>query len=116
MNKYKIVLVCLIASLTLDSCTKAVTFCGAADPANDISWIKSYIEANTGSKIRIYKITYKATDGFLLESCQNQDCSNYIGSFRNCSNQTICTFGGVVGNSCPDFWYQTTYYQLLYSN
>ena len=124
MSKAKLISICLLLTALMGSCTKEGAICGTNDPANDIGWVKNYIQTHANSRIRIYKVRYKGEYGILLESCldqQNPFCDVYIGSFNNCSNQTIYDFGGYnsagfIGTDYLSFWNQVSYYYLIYAN
>lgn len=99
----------------LSSCKKQQNYCGVSDPVHDIAWLHTY--TTTNDSIDVYSITYNGTDGFLLNDRNTPCCDQFTGYFKDCSGNTICTWGGIAGgSSCPNFDQTATNKQLIFSN
>ncbi|MFZ5942436.1 MAG: DUF6970 domain-containing protein [Bacteroidota bacterium] len=93
-------------------------FCGVSDPLKNINWLHEiYLFAERNNvKSRITKVIYKDEEGFIIETFIDQPADNMV-TFRNCSNEIICEWGGIGGIiSCPDFQDYVTFSEILWTN
>ena len=120
--KCHLVLFALSGALLINSsCKKANPNAACvSDPLNNLSWLKSRIQTsnnNNGVKFKVYTATYKSIDGFLIEDSIPPGAADMVtGTFVDCSDNNICTFGGFTGGNCQDFSTQSSKVTLIYSN
>lgn len=107
----------LLVSVCFYSCKKPVTYCGAEKPMDDINWLKKEASAYA-TPLKIYELDYNGQNGFYFVLCFDSACSNSVQKqmwYKSCSNELICSWGGVVPSSCFDFNEKTTFLKLIYS-
>jgi hypothetical protein len=106
-------LLALIVFLFISGCKKVDKYCNVKEPLNDLAWLKTIMQDTAVYKVS--ETTYKSKEGFLITACFNPDCSSTASVYKDCYGQIICSFGGGVGTTCPDFSSQITFKQEIYS-
>jgi hypothetical protein len=95
----------IVISFVTIGCDKPKTpdsTCNVDNPLTDLPWLKTKIEELTllyqdnPLSVAIYQCTYSNGQTGFLEERGN------IAFFYNCKGETLCTMGGVVGETCPE--------------
>lgn len=117
MKKTLFLIIALLLSVVFYSCKKPVTYCGAEDPMNEIDWLKQEANSYT-TPLKIYELDYNGQQGFYFVLCLDSACNNSTQKlmwYKSCTNNLICSWGGIVPPNCSDFDEKTTFLKLIYS-
>lgn len=100
------------------ACSDKDEYCNnVSNPVKEIPWLYELVEANKSKSVEvdIYAYEYKGETVFVVNECNG--CADVITVAKDCSGNTICEWGGLLGlNTCPDFDEEATNKRLVYKN
>ncbi|GHV09390.1 hypothetical protein FACS1894160_4940 [Bacteroidia bacterium] len=99
--------VILFVAISCDNSENQPETCNVDNPLTDLPWLKTFVDgcerdaaAGYPPHARIYQCTYRDGIGFLLDICV--DCPDAGLWLRSCDGESLCIFGGLAGNTCPE--------------